>query len=98
MTKTLVWLMGLSPLATMGVVALAGEATSRPNIVLFLSDDHGYRDSGVYSNSDVRTPNIDRLAREGMRFTDRVDFRPIVDSFGPTKVVFELGQCLVCFF
>jgi len=48
----------------------AGNARRRrPNIVLFLSDDHGWLDSGCYGNKVVETPNIDRLAKEGMRFT-----------------------------
>ncbi len=41
----------------------------RPNIVLHISDDHGIDFVGCYGNADVRTPNIDALAREGTRFT-----------------------------
>ena len=41
----------------------------KPNILLIIADDHTYRDSGCYGNEDVKTPNIDRLASEGMRFT-----------------------------
>ncbi|MFN7625728.1 MAG: sulfatase-like hydrolase/transferase, partial [Pirellula sp.] len=57
-------------------VAIAGaargdEVGSRPNIVLILADDLGYGDVGCYNDqSKVATPNLDRLAREGMRFTD----------------------------
>ena len=40
-----------------------------PNIVIVLADDQTWSDSGVYGNPDVYTPNIDRLASEGMRFT-----------------------------
>ncbi len=40
----------------------------KPNIVVILSDDHGIEDSGCYGNSVVRTPNIDGLAGEGMKF------------------------------
>jgi arylsulfatase A len=42
---------------------------SRPNIVLILADDLGYGDLGCYGQQKIRTPNIDRLADEGMRFT-----------------------------
>ncbi|MEE4217798.1 MAG: arylsulfatase [Xanthomonadales bacterium] len=42
----------------------------RPNIVLINADDVGYGDVGVYGAERIRTPNIDSLAREGMRFTD----------------------------
>src|SRR5215469_9618791 len=43
-------------------------AAGRPNIVLYLSDDHGVDFVGCYGNSAVHTPNIDGLAREGMKF------------------------------
>lgn len=46
----------------------ATEQKRRPNIVLFLTDDHGKQDTGCYGNEVVRTPHIDRLAEEGMRF------------------------------
>ena len=41
----------------------------RPNIVFILADDLGYGDSGCYGQQRIQTPNIDRLAAEGMRFT-----------------------------
>src|SRR5678816_3725146 len=41
-----------------------------PNIVLIVSDDMGYADIGVHGSSDIPTPNIDALARGGIRFTD----------------------------
>ena len=54
------------------VAAPACTAAERPNIVLILADDFGYGSTGCYgaANGLVRTPNIDRLAREGRRFTD----------------------------
>ena len=42
----------------------------KPNVVLILMDDLGYGDLGSYGAPDARTPNIDRLAREGVRLTD----------------------------
>jgi arylsulfatase A-like enzyme len=45
-------------------------ALSRPNVVLIMTDDVGYGDFGAYGASDIRTANIDRLAREGVKFTD----------------------------
>jgi arylsulfatase A-like enzyme len=42
----------------------------RPNIVLILADDLGYADIGVYGSRDIPTPNIDRIARDGVLFTD----------------------------
>ena len=44
--------------------------TKRPNIILFLADDMGIGDLGAYGNTDVSTPNIDKLAAEGLKFTD----------------------------
>ena len=45
-------------------------APAKPNILLIYADDLGYGDVGCYGATRVRTPNIDRLAREGVRFTD----------------------------
>jgi arylsulfatase A-like enzyme len=45
-------------------------AQQKPNIVLVIMDDVGYGDYGSYGATDVRTPNIDRLAADGVRFTD----------------------------
>ena len=41
----------------------------RPNIIIFLSDDHGAEDAACYGSPDLATPVIDQLAREGMMFT-----------------------------
>jgi len=51
---------------------LGAQATrpSPPNIVLIITDDVGYGDIGSYGAPDVRTPHIDRIAREGVRLTD----------------------------
>ena len=45
-------------------------ATRNPNIVIILTDDQGYADAGVYGARDFKTPHLDRMAREGIRFTD----------------------------
>lgn len=46
-----------------------GWASSRPNIIYILADDLGYGDLSIYGQTHFQTPNIDRLAREGMRFS-----------------------------
>src|ERR1043166_4478133 len=47
-----------------------GEAASQPpNIVIILADDLGYGDLACYGHPTIRTPNLDRMAREGMKFT-----------------------------
>src|SRR5687768_7484733 len=44
--------------------------TPRPNVILIITDDAGYGDLGSYGAPDIRTPNIDSLARDGVRLTD----------------------------
>jgi hypothetical protein len=61
-------------LALMTMTAFGQNRTSvprqpRPNILLIVADDLGYADIGVYGSKDIRTPNIDRIARDGVRFT-----------------------------
>lgn len=55
------------------LAAGGGEASAqgrRPNIVMIVADDMGYADIGVHGSKDIPTPNIDALARAGIRFTD----------------------------
>ena len=51
-----------------GLLGAAEAGKGRPNIVICIADDQSWRDAGCYGNPDVKTPNIDRLAAEGMRF------------------------------
>ena len=60
----------------------------KPHIILFISDDHGWRDSGVYGDKDVRTPNIDKLASEGMLFTEAYAGSPLCS---PSRSVISTG-------
>src|SRR6186713_1906171 len=54
----------------LSTIALAARSEARPpNIVLILTDNQGAWTLGCYGNPDIRTPNIDRLARDGMLFT-----------------------------
>lgn len=46
-----------------------GRSQSKPNIILIVADDLGYGDVGCYGQKKIETPNIDRLAKEGLRFT-----------------------------
>jgi arylsulfatase A-like enzyme len=52
----------------LGAVCTQAATSARPNFVILIADDMGWDDCGAYGNRGVRTPNIDRLAREGMRF------------------------------
>ncbi len=67
--------LSLCVLCTVALPAGSGAQTpadggARPNIILVLTDDVGYGDIGSYGSRDIRTPNIDRLARGGVRLTD----------------------------
>ncbi|TWT51080.1 Arylsulfatase [Rubripirellula amarantea] len=59
----LVTFLGLAELPTV-------QGQTRPNVLLILTDDHGALDAGCYGSDDLKTPNIDRVAREGVRFTN----------------------------
>jgi arylsulfatase A-like enzyme len=64
--------LGCLCIAVSAVPAAAAEAPravpARPNVIFILADDLGYGDLGCYGQKRIQTPNIDRLAREGMRF------------------------------
>jgi arylsulfatase A len=51
--------------------------TERPNIVILLADDLGYGDLACYGNQEISTPNLDRFARQGIRFTDAYASAPM---------------------
>lgn len=65
-------LAALSLLAFVGACLPAQDASPRrpPNVVLILADDLGVGELGCYGQSKIRTPNLDALARDGMRFTE----------------------------
>ncbi len=54
------------PVLLMAAVSLA--AADRPNVLFILSDDHSYPYLSCYGDTNVRTPNLDRLASEGAKF------------------------------
>jgi len=61
----------LSTLATTASLARGrGALVGRPNIVFIIVDDMGYADLGCYGSRQIKTPNIDKMAAEGIRFTD----------------------------
>jgi len=63
----LAWLL-LAPMTT-GQASAQDRASARPNILLIVSDDHGYGDVGAYGCRDIPTPHMDSLAANGVRFT-----------------------------
>ena len=85
-----------SPLRLLFLVALIlpfahSRANERevPNIVFILADDLGYGDVGCYGAPDIETPNIDRIATEGIRFTD---FYANGAVCSPTRIAFLTGR------
>jgi len=50
--------------------AVAAARSAHPNIIYILADDLGYGHLGCYGGREIETPNIDRMAAEGLRFTD----------------------------
>lgn len=77
-------------LAAMPALALAAEASpSRPNIVFILADDLGWGDLRCYGNLPAKTPNLDRLARDGTLFTQ---FYVSAAVCSPSRAAFMTGQ------
>lgn len=61
---------GLAIIILAGIHGLNGEEPQRPNIVLMLADDLGWSDLSCYGSAQVKTPHIDSLAEDGLKFTD----------------------------
>ena len=64
-------------------------AETRPNIVFVLVDDMGYADLGCMGAKDIKTPHTDRLASEGLKFTDFYANAPVCT---PTRTAFITGR------
>jgi arylsulfatase A len=67
------------------------SAAEKPNVVFILADDLGYGELGCYGQEKIRTPNIDRLAANGMRFTQHYSGAPVC---APARCVLLTGQNL----
>jgi arylsulfatase A-like enzyme len=73
-----------------GMLVTAGAfAAERPNVVFILADDLGYGDLGCMGCQDIATPNIDRIAKEGVIMTDFYSNAPVCT---PTRAGFMLGR------
>ena len=81
--------LGVATVLLVGLYANDTAAAERPNIVLFLVDDMGWMDSGVYGSQYYETPNMDRLAARGMRFTDAYSANPLCS---PTRASILTGK------
>lgn len=85
--------MKTSPLAfaLVTLLALLGaplSAASLPNIVVFISDDHGMLDSQAYGSTEVRTPHMAHLAADGVKFTHAFVASP---ACGPSRTALLTG-------
>ena len=81
----------MKPLLTIlfSVALLSSLPAAQPNIVFILADDMGYGDLGCYGHPTAKTPVIDRLAREGVRFTQHYANGP---ECSPTRTAFLTGR------
>src|SRR5438874_4394520 len=82
--------------AALAGTALSGSGTAqniakpqRPNVVFILADDLGYGDLSCYGRPDYKTPVLDRMAREGLKFTDNYAAAPVCT---PTRCAFHTGR------
>ncbi len=83
--------LGLSALATAlpQTEICCRKRTLIPNIIFILADDLGYGELGCYGQQKIRTPNIDRLAAQGMRFTQHYSGSPVC---APARCVLLTGK------
>ncbi len=86
-----VLLVGLCGTEVVSVTRSAADSpqSKRPNIVFILADDLGWMDTSTYGSRFYRTPNVDRLARAGVRFTDAYAANPLCS---PTRASILTGQ------
>ena len=84
--------LALIPIVSLGLAksALGKPAeVARPNIIFILADDLGYSELGSYGQKKIKTPNLDRLAGQGMRFTRNYSGNAVC---APSRCVFMTGK------
>lgn len=73
----------------MTLFSVCRSAERMPNVVLIMADDLGWKDLHCYGNEKIDTPNIDRLAKQGMLFTDAYSASPVCT---PTRAALMTGE------
>lgn len=81
--------LGTGLLATVSLCGNAANKDSKPNIIFILCDDMGYGDLGCYGQKYIQTPNLDRMAAEGMLFTQAYAGSPVS---APSRASLMTGQ------
>lgn len=79
----------LTALLLTAAPAMSQENRRPPNIVIILADDLGWGDLGCYGHPSIRTPHLDRMSREGMRFTD---FYSAAEVCTPSRAALLTGR------
>ena len=68
---------GAAALALPGALRAFETGAEKPNFIVLFTDDQGYQDVGCFGSPDIKTPNLDRMAAEGMKFTDFYSAAPV---------------------
>ena len=76
-------------LLLLAVCFSAAAQTRLPNIIYIYADDLGYGELGCYGQSRIKTPHLDQLAREGMRFTHHYSSAPVC---APSRCMLMTGK------
>jgi arylsulfatase len=86
----MVWWLAVSALLPAAMFAQSGERSSgKPNVIFILADDLGWADLGSYGQQKIRTPHLDRMAAEGIRFTNFYAGSPVC---APSRAVLMTGK------
>jgi arylsulfatase A-like enzyme len=72
-----------------GAGSVCAQTARKPNVIFILVDDMGYADLSSFGSKDIRTPNIDRLANEGVKLTQSYSNAPVCT---PTRAAFITGR------
>jgi arylsulfatase A-like enzyme len=83
--------LGRAALAAAAATAPAGigaDGAKKPNFVILFTDDQGYQDVGCFGSPKIKTPNLDRMAAEGMKFTD---FYSAASVCSPSRLALMTG-------